>query len=256
MISFVVDTSQDANTPVITLYVNDININVSTPPEIIIPSSLYSQTLTLGVSNIIINKGGYLDVNLWAFIYYNTVLSQTDLTALYSYFNQQYSGYTNIQLLLNQHSKYVNSAASNITELQDKLADLKNSVNTQLQTCINTSAKANATTPDWTVRAGPAELSKIPSKQMAQCNPLEVTKFGKNTPAKVNTPPAQTPRTPITQFVDEIKEEIPVVAMATARALSTTTQPYVSSSYPNYANPHSDSYDFTSIRDGILNLFS
>lgn len=253
MFSFVVDTTKNANTPEIILYINGVNINVSTPPKIVIPNSIYSQSLILGVSNIIINKGGYLDANLWAFIYYNSILSQTDITALYNYFNQQNSGYTNIQLLLSQHSQYVNSAATNITDLQNKLSQLRNSVNTQLQTCINSTTSKSAT-PNWTVRAGPAELSKISSNDMDKCSPLELHKFGGKTPVKLPKTPEQKPNTPITQFVDEINAELPIIASKAAQSL-VQTQPYASSSYPNYADPYSSSYDFTSIRDGILDIF-
>ena len=56
MFTFVVDTTVNSNTPNITFYINYANINITTPPLIVTPSSLYSQNMTLGVSQWLLIK--------------------------------------------------------------------------------------------------------------------------------------------------------------------------------------------------------
>ena len=136
MYSFIVDTTANANTPSITLYINTANINITSPPKINTPSTLYLQSLTLGVSQMVINKGGYLDANLGAFVFYNSILSSTDVTALYNYFNQQQSGYANLQALLAKQAADAANSSKNTSNITTDLA-VCNKINAELKSqCV------------------------------------------------------------------------------------------------------------------------
>jgi len=269
MFTFVVDTSQNANTPIITFYINSININITTPPQIVEPSKKYAHNLILGVSQVIINKGGYLDSHLWAFIYYNSILSQTDITSLYTYFNQQHSGNANLQSLLDNQTTNSNEAANNISDLENKLLNLSNTVKSKLKSCTNNKPPVPQK-PKWNIRAGPAELSTVPYNELAQCSPLEVHKFGN----KSNTQIKSTQKNNDNDYNDiEFNKKFGINYSANSdkksissltknnqatnsKESNSTTHAYVSSSTPNYANPNSSSFDFNSIKDGLFSYFS
>ena len=262
MFTFVVDTSQNANTPLITFYINSININITTPPEIIEPTKKYVHNLILGVSQVIINKGGYLDTNLWAFVYYNSILSQTDISSLYNYFNQQHNGNANLQSLLANQADNSNAAANDISDLENKLLQLTKTVNSKIKSCANNNKPPVQQKPKWNIRAGPAELSTVPYNELAQCSPLEVYKFGQksNNQKQIKTQNTNTNNTndTNTEFNNKfnIKNPSNSISSLVKNDTKSTAQAYVSSSTPNYANPNSSSYDFNSIKDGLFSYFS
>ena len=253
MYSFVIDTSTNANTPTITLYINTANINITSPPKINTPTTLYLQSLTLGVSQLLINKGGYLDANLWAFVYYNSILSSTDITALYNYFNQQKSGYANLQALLAKQAALNADAAKNTSNISSNLA-VCNKLNAELKNKCTSNVVNTPPKPNWSINAGSASYSTLSDSDLEKCSPLIVKKFGESNTHVYN----DTPGSPQKYLPNNLKIQYPSHSTnyTTPNTANTPAQAYESSSTPNYADPKSSSYDFGSITSSIFSFFN
>ena len=167
MFSFVVDATIKDNQPTMTFYINSTNMNITAPPTIASMTTIYTQKLILGVSQMIINNGGYLDASLWAFIYYNSILSPTDIESLFTYFTQQQNNYANLQALLEKEKADAAAAAANAakaaataaTNLNNKLDQCNNLVSTlQSQNSISNVSKSKPK-QDWSIDAGPVSYS-------------------------------------------------------------------------------------------------
>jgi hypothetical protein len=269
MFSFVVDTTANANTPIITFYINSANINTTSPPKVTVPSAIYSQQLTLGVSQMIINNGGYLDANLWAFIYYNSILSSTDIATLYLYFTQQQNGYAYALALLAEKeaaaAKLLAENAANSSNLSDDLATCKAKLLSQTSSNV---AKTPAK-PDWSINAGPAS-GALSDSDLAKCSALNVNKFGEKSTSSAtssaSTASTATASAATNKSSGSLKIAYPSTDIANATAASphtvqyksssTPIDAYQSSSTPNYASPASFSFDFGSLKEDIFNFLS
>ena len=259
MFSFVVNTTINTNTPSITLYINDKNMNITSPPTITKPTNSYTQNLTLGVGNIIINQGGYLDANMWAFIYYNSVLSDTDIGTLYTYFEQQKSGFANAMLQLKQQANAAAAAKTNITDLKNTVDDCNNLTNElKAKTCTTESANTVQAPPkpNWSIKAGSPSYSSVSDSDLEKCSPLHVNKFGESkinsggyTPRKITVPP--TTKSIVSNAVNN-PVSLKDVANTVLNTIDNTPSAYISASTPNYANPASVSFSFDSIKSWLF----
>ena len=213
---------------------------------------------------MVINKGGYLEANLWAFVMYNSILSTTDIQALYNYFGQQHSGYANLQTLLAKQAASAAASATNntnnISTLEDQLAQCKNITN-KLQSRKHLDVVKTPPKPNWsTIRAGAAQYTEISDSELEQCSPLEVNPFGSMQSSKTianilsqsNVAPiynkisypkditSSLPKVPVP--TKPIAPIVPIVPIASTRATTSTT----SADTPSI---------FDSIKNSFTNLF-
>jgi len=247
MFSFVIDTSINANTPIITLYINTANINITSPPKINTPTTLYVQNLTLGVSQMVINKGGYLDANLWAFVYYNSILSSTDITELYNYFNQQKSGYANLQALLAQQAEQNAKDANSTSNITSDLATC-HKINAELKDKCTSNVVKTPPKPNWNINAGAASYSKLSDSSFKNCSLLDVKKFGQSNTDVYN----QTSGAPQKYLPNNLKIQYPLSSTNNSTSKKTKTpknDDIVSSTSKSSSGSRS-------ITESILNFFN
>lgn len=258
MFTFIINTSKNENTPVIEFYMNKASINVTKTST---PSTLYLQKLTLGVSQLVINKGGYLDANLWAFVLYNSILSSTDITELYNFFEEQKSGYANLQKRLAEQeaasAAAAAAAANSASNLSIKLAECDKR-NAELINKCKLDIVKTPPKPNWNIKAGASSYSALSDGSLEECSILDVRKFGDSNVRKKTSEP-------IKKYIsDDLKIQYPFNTdysknYDTSEKTDTSDTPSTkddSSATPNNSETTYSLFNFGSITSGILSFFN
>lgn len=103
----------------------------------------YTDKIILGTNNIIINKNGNIDANLYNFLYYKYTLLITDIPNIKSYNNYYISGLSAASQLARQKDSQINDLKNQKKEKENQIKELQNQINIISNTPITIT---NATT--------------------------------------------------------------------------------------------------------------
>ena len=144
--------------------------------------------IKLGLSQMIINdtpKFQSLDANILAFAYYNVALTNAELKALSVYFSKEAGGINLLQQMAQQEAarvlqlqKEIATTATSYTDLQKQLQECKASTPAPEKPAVQGDPKK------WNIRAAQraGEEDTISTKDLGQCSPLSLKKFGEKAP--------------------------------------------------------------------------
>ena len=137
--------------------------------------------IILGLTQIAINRGAQsLDAQLYAFLYYNSILSKYEIQQVSDYFNYQMGGIASLQL----------STAQAMIQNQSLQVQAQNAQNlqTQLNNCANGSGSyAKSSVPSigsnpWTVNYNQKVDPQMES-ELNKCSPLKLKELNLEKPA-------------------------------------------------------------------------
>ena len=151
-----------------TLYIANLELNPDEP-------------IILSVTSLTINKGlQTIDAQLYAFIYYNSLLSLNEITSLTKYFQYELGG---ISILQNNNLQSI----SQIQQLQSSIQQNKNNIQ-KSNSCVpppivceaaaSASASGSITTNiqnPWVVNYN-AQIDSNLESQLSECSPLQIKK--------------------------------------------------------------------------------
>jgi hypothetical protein len=188
--TFVYDNSTPA-TPTYTFY-----IGTATPYTYTVPTTIATPPVTssnvshppppppplpiiLGNTNAKVNESSTLDMNLYAFVYYNSVLAAADQADLLAYFTQEANGI----------SKYMRAAdAANAA-----LDDIRRRFSSNLDQCSNSllmchsrlkiAELSNVMRNPWQIELDDKNGASASLSDMYKCSPFTVKKYGDPTPS-------------------------------------------------------------------------
>lgn len=180
--TFVYDASSTTSGPSVKFYIGTSAPNVFTPAA---PGSTGaaaeatpSEDIILGNSQVQVNKETKLDMNLYAFIYYNVAFGNSDQQDLYDYFTQESSGISRLIRSAVSAQSALDSAqqthTANLSRCQNSLASCRS----DLQTAQAAAAAAKERSNPWQVNLDERNGASASTNDLNKCSPLSVRRFG------------------------------------------------------------------------------
>jgi hypothetical protein len=136
------------------------------------------QPIILGLTPIAINRGAQsLDAELYAFIYYNTILSKYEIQEVSDYFNYEMGGIASLQLTNLQSLAKINSLVSQ----NDKTQGLKSELNKCVNAVGSYKKPFSIGSNPWVVNYN-KKIDPLMEEEMNQCSPLKLKELNLEKP--------------------------------------------------------------------------
>ena len=135
--------------------------------------------IVLSLTPIAINKGSQtFDAQLYAFIYYNSILSIAEIKQLSEYFNYEYGG---LGALTQSNSQVLQKLETLTTELT-AVQGSQNAIQNQLNQCLNANASGSVIKHKQPYNPGPSpwnvnynkQVDPLMESEINQCSPLKL----------------------------------------------------------------------------------
>ena len=129
----------------------------------------YTDKILLGTNNIIINKNGNIDANLYNFIYYKYTLLITDIPTIKSYNNYYISGLYEASQLASQRNNEINDLLLQQQQRENEIRDLQNQINLLSIAPVavnNTNIQCPVATNNNTIKIDPLVLTTETRKSL------------------------------------------------------------------------------------------
>ena len=152
-----------------------VNTTPENPKEIVFTEPPVD--ITLGMSEITINKNKNWDANLVAFTYYSTVLTGDDLRIVDKYLMQHSSGYTTVVRAKETLESEVQELMKKLTTGEDTIKQLLDKLNASSEKCASdATAETLAKIRHWQIKMD--GKSVISEEDIKKCSVLNVNAFG------------------------------------------------------------------------------
>lgn len=130
--------------------------------------------IILGNTNAKVNESSTLDMNLYAFVYYNSVLAAADQADLLAYFTQEANGISKYM----RAADAANAALNDIRRRFTSNLDLCSNSLLMCQSRLNIAELSNVMRNPWQIELDDKNGASASLSDMYKCSPLAVKKFG------------------------------------------------------------------------------
>jgi hypothetical protein len=138
-----------------------------------------NRDITLGVTELQINKLDNWNARLYAFAFYDTALTGAEVEVLNTYFTQHVSGFAMQVRAKDMLEDEIRDLMGKVQSGEDTIKALLDKINTT--TCPTDAAKKNPQSatvpPKWLIKMG-ASADGVSTVELGKCSPLHVRSFG------------------------------------------------------------------------------